>query len=155
MMHIKIRKIKKEDYSAVDKLLRQLHNVHVDGRPELFMDVEHPYSYDNFESLISNPEVISILAEWKHEIVGVCFVSMLSKSGMIQMQTAYIDELVVDENHRRNGIGKALFQEAEKRARKMGAQRIDLTVWNFNEIAINAYETYGMTPQRHIYEKQL
>ena len=71
------------------------------------------------------------------------------------MKTAYVDELVVDERCRRRGIGKALFQEAERRARKLGAQRIDLMVWSFNENAIKAYDTYGMTPQRHIYEKHL
>ena len=47
------------------------------------------------------------------------------------------------------------FQEAEKRAKRMGAVRIDLVVWNFNTLAISAYEDYGMTPQRCIYEKLL
>ena len=35
-MRIKIRDIKKRDYSEVDRLLQQLHKVHMDGRPQLF-----------------------------------------------------------------------------------------------------------------------
>lgn len=155
MVHAVIRKMKKSDYLAVDRLLKQLHKVHMTGRPELFVDMAHPCSQEFFDNLVSNKEVISILAEINHKAVGVCIVSMLNESGMIQMKTAYVDELVVDERCRRRGIGKALFQEAERRARKLGAQRIDLMVWSFNENAIKAYDAYGMTPQRHIYEKHL
>lgn len=154
-MQTKIRKIKKNDYLYVDRLLKQLHNVHVEGRPELFIDVEHPYSEELFQNLISNKEVISILAETGGNIVGICFVSMLNKSGMINIKTAYVDELVVDKHYRRKGIGKALFEDASRRARKLGAKRIDLMVWSFNENAINAYCSYGMAPQRYILEKKL
>ena len=151
----RIRDMKKKDYSAVDNLLQQLHSTHVEGRPELFVDVEHPYSQEFFESLISNHEIISILMEENHRIVGACFVSMLNKSGMVQMKTAYVDELVVDEPYRRQGIGTALLVEAEKRAKKLGAKRLDLMVWSFNEAALKVYVAYGMTPQRYIYEKEI
>ena len=63
-----------------------------------------------------------------------------------------IDLLVVDEKHRRKGIGKALFNEVQKRARKVGAKRVNLTVWSYNKIAESAYESYGMTPLRSVYE---
>ena len=60
--------------------------------------------------------------------------------------------LVVDEKYRNNGVGKAIFNAVQKRAKKAGAERIDLMVWNHNDIAIRAYESYGMTPQRTVYE---
>lgn len=74
---------------------------------------------------------------------------------MVSMKTAYIDLLVVDEPYRRSGIGQTLFQSVQKRARKMGAKRIDLMVWSHNQTAIDAYESYGMKPQRCVYEKLL
>lgn len=150
-----IRNIKIEDYHAIDNLLVQLHRVHVEGRPELFVDLEHFMSEESFACLVTDDEIISILAEKNRKIVGCCFASMLNHSGMVQMKTAYVDELVVDEKYRRQGIGEALFRAAGKRAKKMGAKRIDLMVWSCNDIAINAYESYGMTPQRFIYEKAL
>ena len=82
-------------------------------------------------------------------------VSMLDKSGIVRMKTAYIDELIVDEKYRRKGIGRALFYEVAKQAKRQGAKRIDLMVWSFNKEAIKAYKSYGMTPQRYIYEKWL
>ena len=80
---------------------------------------------------------------------------MLDRSGMVKMKTAYIDLIVVDEKHRRKGIGKTLFQAVQKRARKIGAKRIDLMVWSHNQIAVDAYKSYGMVPQRCVYEKYL
>ena len=150
-----IRNIRKDDYFDVNRILLQLHKVHVNGRPELFIDKDCAILQDNFNSVVDNDEIISILEERNHQVVGVCFVSMMETSGMVRMKTAYINEIAVDEPYRRKGIGRKLFREAEKRSRKMGAKRIDLLVWGFNENAIAAYESYGMTPQRFFMEKGL
>jgi hypothetical protein len=37
----------------------------------------------------------------------------------------------------------------------MGAERLDLMVWDFNEDARKFYEKMGMKPQRYIYESKL
>ena len=147
-----IRNIRKTDYTAVDALLLQIHQVDVDGRPDMFWPIEQYMTRDSFDSLVNNKNVISILAQERGEIIGCCFVSMLERSGMAHMKSAYIDLLVVDEKHRRKGVGRALFNEVQKRAGKAGAKRIDLMVWNHNPIAENAYKAYGMTPQRTVYE---
>ena len=65
---------------------------------------------------------------------------------------AYIDLLVVDAAHRRQGIGRKMFAEVERQARRAGAQKVELTVWSHNKIAQQAYAAYGMMPQRSIYE---
>ena len=150
-----IRCIRKDDYNEVDRLMKQLHKIHVNGRPDVYIDLEHPYSKEDFEKLVDNEEVISIAAEEKGVVVGICFVSMRNKSGMVTMRTAYMDDLVVDENFQRRGIARKLFAEAEKRAKALGAERLDLMVWSFNESAKNLYESLGMKPQRYIYEKEL
>lgn len=150
-----IRKIRKKDYEQVDGLLLQLHDVDVKGRPELFVQKDHFMPRSSFEHLIDNGNICALLAEQRGEVLGCCFVSTLDRSGMVEMKTAYIDLIVVDEKHRRQGIGKALFQAVEKHAQKLGAKRIDLMVWSHNPIAIQAYEAYGMVPQRSVYEKQL
>lgn len=147
-----IRNIRKSDYEAIDRLLLQIHQVDVTGRPELFAPLKEYMSRDAFESLVENREVMTILAQEGREIIGCCFVSMMERSGMVRMKSAYIDLLVVDEQHRRRGVGKALFREVQKRARKAGAKRVDLMVWSHNEAAQCAYRSYGMVPQRSVYE---
>ena len=74
---------------------------------------------------------------------------------MTAMKTAYIDLLAVDEAYRRQGVGTALFQEVQRRARREGAKRVDLTVWSHNKVAVEVYQAFGMVPQRYVYEKRL
>ena len=150
-----IRNIRKSDYAAIDDLLLQIHQVDVDGRPDMFRPIEQYMTRDSFESLVANKNVISILAQERGEIIGCCFVSMLERSGMAHMKSAYIDLLVVDEKHRRKGVGRAIFREVQRRAKKVGAKRIDLMVWSHNQIAESAYQSYGMVPQRCVYEISL
>lgn len=150
-----IRDMEINDYNAVDHLMQQLHRVHVNGRPDLYIDIEHPYSVEEFNSLVTKSEIISILAEENGEIIGICFVSIRNRSGMVEMCTAYMDDLVVKEEYQRRGIAKKLFCEAEKRAKRLGAERMDLMIWAFNDSAYKLYESLGMTPQRYILEKKI
>lgn len=69
--NIKIRNIEIEDYNAVDNLMQQLHKVHVNGRPDLYTDLEHPYSEQEVSRLIADSNVISILAEENGDGVGI------------------------------------------------------------------------------------
>ena len=106
-----IRSIRKSDYWGVDRLLLQLHQMDVSNRPDMFAPITRYMTRDSFNSLVENPNVIALLAREKGTAVGCCFVSMLQRSGMTPMKSAYIDLLVVDEKHRHRGIGRALFQE--------------------------------------------
>ena len=83
-----IRKMMIDEYDKIDSLMQQLHQLHFTNRPDLFVDLEHPYSKEEYEKLL-------------------------------------------------------------------GAVRMDLMVWSFNESAKNLYESLGMKPQRYIYEKNL
>ena len=104
---------------------------------------------------IYNKEVITLAAEEEDRIVGLCIVVIKHRSGMVNMKTAYVDDLVVDQSYQRRGIARSLFQEAEERAKALGAERMDLTVWSFNENALKFYQSIGMVPQRYILEKPL
>jgi len=144
--------MKKSDYAEVDRLLLQIHQMDVANRPDMFSPANQYMTQECYENLVDSPTVISIVAQKHREILGCCFVSLLGKEGSSENKTAYIDLLVVDEPHRRKGIGRALFAEVRKRAKKTGAHRVDLTVWNYNEDAVCAYKSYGMTPLRSVYE---
>ena len=150
-----IRDMKLEDYDAVDTLMQQLHKIHVNGRPDLYVEMEHPYSKEELTEKIYNKEVITLAAEEEDRIVGLCIVVIRHRSGMVNMKTAYVDDLVVDQSYQHRGIAKSLFQKAEERAKALGAERMDLTVWSFNENALKFYQSIGMVPQRYILEKPL
>lgn len=105
--------------------------------------------------MIASEEMICILAEENGETAGICFVSLRQKMCMVERCTAYLEDLCVAVPFQHQGVGKALYQEAERLARKKGAVRMDLMVWSFNQSAIRFYESLGLRPQRYIFEKNL
>ena len=150
-----IRNMTVQDYLEVDQLMQQLHKLHVKGRPDLYVDLQHPYSLENFRQKVESAEHILLLAEENGKILGICFVAMRERSMMVNQQTAYMDDLFVCEEVRRQGIATKLFEDAEKKAVALGAKRLDLMVWDFNQSAIGFYKSLGMTEQRYIFEKEL
>lgn len=155
MSKLIIREMNIDDYNSVDELMLQLHAVHVKGRPDLYEDVEHPYSLTEFKEIVNDKNIISLIAEENNTIVGLCITSIKDKSGMLIQKTAYMDALVISEKYQRKGYAKELFFETERRAKSIGASRIDLMVWEFNECAKELYASLGMKPQRYIFEKEI
>lgn len=152
---MEIRDMESKDYPEIDRLMKELHELHVKGRPDLYTELEHPYSREEFEKIVSDPEIIAILAEEKSVVIDLCIGTLRKKSGMVEMKTMYIEDLIVDRNFRGKGIASQLYEEMEERGRNTGAKRLDLMVWEFNNDAKRFYEKQGMRPQRYIYEKEL
>ena len=152
---MEIRDMESKDYPEIARLMKELHELHVKGRPDLYTELEHPYSREEFEKIVSDPEIIAILAEEKSVVIGLCIGTLRKKSGMVEMKTMYIEDLIVDRNFRGKGIASQLYEEMEERGRNTGAKRLDLMVWEFNSDAKRFYEKQGMRPQRYIYEKEL
>lgn len=150
-----IRKMSILDFESVNKLMGQVHTIHVQNRSDCYVDIEFPYPIQEFSNMVEDTSIITILAEEEKNVVGICVVSIREKSCMVNLKTAYMDNLCVDENCRNKGIGAELFKFAEKEAKKMGAKRLDLMVWEFNEKANIFYQRLGMNIQRSILEKNL
>ena len=49
---MRIRDMKISDYNYVDKLMQQVHSLHVENRPDLYVKIEHPYSIDEFKKIV-------------------------------------------------------------------------------------------------------
>ena len=152
-----IRKLRREDYPAVDLCMQELHTLHVEARPDLYVPLEHPYSEQEFIEIVEDENHIAIaVVDEKDSIMGFGIVTLRDKSGMIEhLKTAYVDDIFVRKEYRRQGVAKRIFEQLEKLSKEQGAERIDLMVWEFNEAALELYQSLGMKPQRYIFEKHL
>lgn len=151
---MELRKLRTEDYPVVDNCMQQLHNLHVQGRPDLFVPVAHPYSEEVYGNILTDGCHITVAAVDGEELAGFCIATI--RSNMVEGEpVAYIDDMFVRESFRQQGIAARLFAELERRARKQGIVRIDLMVWEFNGAALAFYESLGMTAQRYVLEKKL
>lgn len=157
---MRIRNLVLADYPAVDALMNELHEIHVNNRPDVYAPAEHIYTKEFFSERLLDENAFSIGAEIDGELAGICFFDLRGKSpnaknGVVSSTKAFISDIVVGKKFRRKGAAKMLFEEAERIAKENGAVRIDLMVWSFNEDAIEFYKSMGMSTQRFVFEKKI
>ena len=62
-MEITIRPAKKQDHPAVERLLRQIAQLHADLRPEIFRPASQKYDRRQYYGLLRNPKTPILIAE--------------------------------------------------------------------------------------------
>ena len=62
---------------------------------------------------------------------------------MVEKQDAFIYEIIIDEPYRRQGYGQKTMQLAEREAKRLGATKMGLHVFGFNQAARALYEKLG------------
>ena len=155
---MKIRKLIESDYDMVIELYKELDEMHVQARPDYFVHrgKDKIYPKDAFVHNLSYPGGLELGAFDNEQLVGIVSATLWDESGMLKdVKTVCLDNIYVLPDHRRKGVATKLFAEVELWAKEKGAIRLDLFTWDFNKDAIAMYQTMGMTPQRHVFEKKL
>ena len=152
-----IRKAETSDFQGVHKLIMQVHKLHVNERSDLYKDID-PMNFDEFKIELSNSNNIYLVAEFKSEIVGICFSQIKELSNnkiMKDRKILHIENICVDKNHQKKGIGKKLYKEIVQIAKERNIKNIELMVWEFNENAIKFYKNLGMSIKNLKFEQKI
>ena len=150
-----IRYVEKGDIAEINKLLYQVHKIHADARPDLFVQNEKKYSDKELAEMIADKRHNPIfVAELHGEVVGYAFCQVIRNSvNSRKKNTIYIDDLCVEEKERGNHVGSKLFDYVTSYAKKEGFYNVTLNVWELNASAKLFYEKKGMTIQKYGMEK--
>lgn len=104
---------------------------------------------EKFSALAKNPAYIFLCAEVGGVVAG-------SVTGVVTEDLygecapfLVLENMVVAENFRRKGIGRALFSELENRARARGCSQIHLVTERRRVDAHAFYESLGFSPHSH------
>jgi GNAT superfamily N-acetyltransferase len=89
----------------------------------------------------SNPIYGLFVAEQENAIVGIAL--YYEKYSTWQGRCLFLEDIIVTESKRGNGIGHALFQAAIGVAKAQNAARMEWQVLDWNERAINFYKKYN------------
>lgn len=147
---MKIRRVNSGDSEGVMRLLRQVNDVHADGRPDLFVHGRTKYDPEELKAIFSDEKrPVFVAADEDDRVLGYCFCVVEDYSGSNNLQpvkTLYIDDLCVDENCRGMGTGRQLFERVVDYARSNGFYNVTLNVWACNPGAQRFYESLGMRP---------
>lgn len=139
------------------KLLEQVGQVHHQIRPDIFGSGAIKYSRRELEQLLKDPDRPIFIAE-SDGVAGYCFCirrHIADSELLVGREELYIDDLCVDENHRRMGIAKALYRHVCDYAKALGCHSITLNVWCGNAGAERFYADMGMTMRNITMEYRL
>ena len=135
------------DFAGISHLENQVFYMHLNARPDMIKPKEEPFSRAYFETCLADENMKIFVYEAAGEILGHCFVRQWAYENhpmYYDGKILEIDDFCVDENARGKQIGRKLFHRAKAYAKEIGAVRIELTVWSFNENAREFYEHLGM-----------
>ena len=147
-----IRKAEEKDIKGIIELLKQVVEVHHVIRPDIFKGGVTKYKEDELKAILSEPKTPVFICEEDGKILGHAFCQIKEVKNNVLLcnkKTFYIDDICVDENARRKGVGKALYEFILGYAKSIGCDFITLNVWKGNDSAENFYRAMGMK-ERHV-----
>lgn len=143
------------DLNHINKLAKQVHDIHVNWRPDLFKKAEEVISKGQLEELIANKEIF--VAKLQEEIVGYVTIKIVEKTNpsMRYRVQISIEAICVDEKARGKGIGTKLLEYVREYGKQNGCTDMYLTVNEENENAINLYEKFGFRVKSIAYSMEI
>lgn len=140
-----------KDLVRVNELRKQVNDIHVEGRPDVFK-AGFGTELRDFARVIMNGENSNIIvAERNGVICGMACVDYVNKPETPfgnARKYYHVQEIAVDEAFRRQGVARELFEFMKADAASRGLSKIELDVWAFNESAIEFYGAMGFKETR-------
>ena len=150
-----IRFAEERDLERVNELRKQVNDLHVAGKPEIFKPGFGAELRDHLFTVFNDPNQRIAVAEAGGNLCGFAVLNHIVRPENPFMKVRDyldIDEFCVDERCRRQGVASALVRFAEAYARENGFSRIELNMWEFNRDALAFYEAAGFRTYRRYME---
>ena len=133
---MKIRAARRDDYGAVMRLLEEL------GRPTVGPGSEAD-CHAIWDDQVVDPNAHHLVAEDETGVIAFCSLHFRTRLNW-SSEEAWIPDLIVAEEARRKGIGYALLDEAQRRARERGCHALTLESAYHRAEAHHLYRTFKM-----------
>jgi len=112
-----------------------------------------PPDREQLAEIVESPATVLLVARLDGEIVGSLTLALFRIPTAMR---AWIEDVVVDESARGQGVGELLNRAALDHARAAGAKTVDLTSRPTREAANRLYERLGFEPRdTNVYRYEL
>ena len=154
-----IRAAEPMDLEAVYAVFSLADTLHREAHPEVFKEASDPADIKDYLSAgIQSEDAAVFVADDQDKIIGAVIASIRQTpdiSLLVQRTFVSVENLVVAEESRQQGIGLALMERIHLWAAERGLKQIQLTVWDFNEAAQAFYKKLGYEMLHHRMAKEL
>jgi GNAT superfamily N-acetyltransferase len=144
---MRIRPARRDDFEAVARLLEEL------GRPAVTPATEADCRAV-YEKQVFDPDSHHLLAEDEHGVIAFASAHFRARLNH-PTEEVWVPDLIVTENARRRGVGRALLEEIEARARDRDCHMIQLESAYFRAEAHHMYRQFKMRDVGKSFTKEL
>jgi len=149
-MTVQIRLATSEDLSAFLQLHAQVHDLHLQHRPDQFKQTDNVVIEARFHELLASPISKIWVAEVAGKVVGYAVELQVQRPEGPYCPARHwcdVEQIAVDPAHQRQGVATALMQAIVDSAHAAGLHEIELSCWAFNQDAQRAFQAFGFTPK--------
>ena len=135
------------DRDAVNEIAKQIHDMHVSWRPDIYEMVAELYPEERFVEAIRERSLY--VAKLADTVVGYTLLKRVCYDwpGVVKRKVMLIDEFGVHETCRGHGIGKAMMEDVHALAKAFGCRDLQLRVYPQNDDAVGFYQKCGFQIQ--------
>jgi ribosomal protein S18 acetylase RimI-like enzyme len=133
------------DRAAVNDLARQVHELHVSWRPDIFRMPQELYPEERFLDCIRQRQLY--VAKLNGIVAGFVLLKIkeYDAPGHVRRTVMLVDEICVEKALRGHGIGTRMMEEVRALARAFGCTDLQLGVYPQNDDAVGFYQKCGFT----------
>lgn len=133
------------DYEAVEVIMKQVQELHIKWRPDIYKECEVVLAKEEFLEAIK--EETLLVATQEEKVVGLLafMYRHIGSDKQVERKVLFIDAMAVDEEQRGKGIGHQLFDAVKEIAKEKMCDGIELQVNARNARAKKMYQDYGFT----------
>lgn len=157
-MEVKLTEIRiagSADIAAINIIARQVHDLHVELRPDIYVCQEEVITEEFFREVSEKGTVL--VGELDGTIISyaVCFIREWNNPVQTKRKVMFVDAVGCDKKYRRCGIGTQMMEYIMDYARKENCDRLELQVMAANEVALEFYGNLKMKTKAKIMELDL
>jgi len=153
-----VRFAEEHELGHVNELRKQVNDLHVAGKPEIFKPGFPKELADHIYTIWNDPDQRIVVNERNGAICGFALLHHIRRPEtpfMFERDYLDVDEFCVDEACRRTGVATELIGFIRTYAKAEGFDRVELNMWEFNRDALAFYEAVGFTTYRRYMEMKL
>ena len=136
-----------KDRAEVNRLARQIHQLHVDWRPDIYRMPEELFPEERFAELIGTRQMY--VGKLNGIVVGYAILKIREYNwpAVVYRRVMVLDQLCVEETLRGHGLGTAMMEDIRALAKAFGCTDMQLGVYPQNDAAVSFYQKCGFMIQ--------
>lgn len=154
---IEINPAKIEHAEMIAHLNQRVQTLHIKNTCHFFNQPQKEEIKKWFTEILAKPNTIAFLATNDKQAIGYILAIIHEKQNDIftkERRWLYLDQISVDSEWERKGIGRKLFDKLLEKAQSENITEIETDTWAFNDTAQKFFNQIGFKPKiiRHLME---